>query len=414
MSLTRRSRGYEMSVVERELVFNDKYSNVGFVKYDTKEGDYFYLHPSPFLRTFRNEIYHISDSPPPECQFIEAKVVDDNIIPLSNSGETITVKEVSSWKFFDPTPLAQRRKLLDFEEVIEYFTHPLKGEETVVEEIAWCASLFAFSSPPITDEVGGIKTAVYGKNYQWELFRRPLKCIPFEFLKPSSDYYYYISKTERNPGKTSGEINLAIFQPERLLSDIPIIFENISERKFSRDGSQPLKEEAGIITAYLLDALLLKPTFSDKIEDMMHDAVYRLRDEYYSSGQRAYHQNIGDALPKLASAYARLRASPDITQEDVNHVMDLWFTMYRKAKNLPFYPATVSDLYLFSGDSRKVYVILQDVYGSDCWIPLDEAIEATGMDEIEVNIAIDTLVEKGYCRRKAGHIMLLDKYRRKM
>lgn len=414
MSLYQRSRGYEMSVVERELVFNDKYSNVGFVKYDTKRGDYFYLHPSPFLKTFRKEIYHISDSPPPECQFAEAKIIDEKIVPLGNSGEAINVKEVSSWKPFNPTPLAQRRKLLDFEEIVEYFTHPLKGEETVVEEIASCAALFAFSSPPITDDMGGVKTAVYGKNYQWELFRKPLKFIPLEFLKPSSDYYYYISKTERDLSKTRGEINLAILQPERLLSDIPIVFEGISARKFSRDYSESLKEETGIITAYLLDTLLLKPTFSDKVEEMMRDAVYRLRDEYYSSGQRPYHQNIGDALPKLASAYARLRASPDIKREDVDHVVDLWFTMYRKTKNLPFYPATVSDLYSLSGDSRKVYVILQDVFGSDYWIPQNEAIEATGMDEIELNIAIDTLVAKGYCRRKDGYIMLLDKYHRKM
>jgi len=414
MSLYQRSRGYEMSVVERELVFNDKYSNVGFVKYDAKGGDFFYLHPSPFLKTFRNEIYYIPDNPPPEYQFAEVEVIGEKIVRLSNSGDTITVKEVSSWKPFDLTPLAQRRKLLDYEEIIEYFTYPLKGEDTVVEEIAGCATLFAFSSPPVADDVGGIKTAVFGKNYQWELFRKPLKFIPIEFLKPSSDYYYYISKNERDPGKTNGEVNLAILQPERLLSDIPIVYEGISERKFSRDYSESIKEGAGIITAYLLDTLLLKPTYTDKVEQMMLDAVYRIRDECHSAGQRSYHQNIGDALPKLASAYARLRASPDIKREDLDHVVDLWFTMFRKAKKLPFYPATVSDLYTLSGDSRKVYVILQDMFGLDYWIPLNEAIEVTGMDEIEVNIAIDTLVEKGYCRRKTGYIMLLDKYGRKM
>lgn len=42
MPLTDRYIGSELSVVERELIFNDKYANVGFVKYDTKDGEYFF------------------------------------------------------------------------------------------------------------------------------------------------------------------------------------------------------------------------------------------------------------------------------------------------------------------------------------------------------------------------------------
>lgn len=134
MLLTDRDIGSELSVVEWDLTSNDKYANVGFVKYDTKDGEYFFLNPSPFLKTFKNEVYHASGHPPPENQFIEVNVVDERTVILHPSGRaSIKVKEADSWKLFDPTSLAQRRKTLDFEEVIEYFTYPWAGEAEVIE-----------------------------------------------------------------------------------------------------------------------------------------------------------------------------------------------------------------------------------------------------------------------------------------
>lgn len=412
MPLTDRHIGSELSVVERELIFNDKYANVGFVKYDTKDGDYFFLNPSPFLKTFKNEIYHTSGHPPPENQFVEVNVIDERTVILHRSArKNINVKEVDSWKLFDLTPLVQRRKILDFEEVIEYFTYPLTGDTEVVEEVAGCSSLFAFSSPPIEDDTGGIKSAIFGKNYQWDLFRKPLRVIPDDFRKTSSDYYYYISKIERDLNKSRGEMNLAILRPEKLISDIPISFESVSERKYSRDYHALLSKESGVITAYILDALLLKPQYSDKVEEMMLDAIYELREEYYSSGQRPYLQNIGDAVPKLASSYARLKASLDIKSEYVKYVTDLWTSMFRKAAKIPLYPGRVSDFFLVTGDARKVYFKLYDVFAADYWIPIIEAIEAVAMDPVDFELSVDALVERGYCVRKGGHIMLLDPYK---
>jgi len=413
MSLTDRGRGSELSVVEWELTFNDKYADVGFVKYDTKDGEYFFLNPSPFLKTFKNEVYHASGHPPPENQFVEVNVIDERTVILHRSArKNINVKEADSWKLFDPTPLAQRRKILDFEEVVEYFTYPWAGEAEVIEEVANCSSLFAFSSPPIEDDTGGIKSAIFGKDYHWNLFRKPLKVIPDDFKKASSDYYYYISKVERDLSKNKGEINLAILRPEKLVSDIPISFESVAERKYPRDYHALLSEESGVIIAYILDALLLKPQYSGKVEKMMLDAIYELREEYYSSGQRPYLQNIGDAVPKLASSYARLKASPDIKPEDVKYTTDLWTSMFRKAVKIPLYPGKVSDFFLVTGDARKVYFKLYDVFAADYWIPMIEAIEVLTMDPEDFELAVDALVEKGYCVRKEGHIMLLDPYKR--
>ena len=137
MSLIDRSIGSELSEVEKALIFNDKYADTGFVQYDTKNGEYFFLHPSPFLNTLKKEIYHISGSPPPEHKFVEVKVIDEHQISLGSSVDnSINVKEADNWELFDPTPLAERRKVMDFEEIIEFFTYPYKGEVESVEEIA--------------------------------------------------------------------------------------------------------------------------------------------------------------------------------------------------------------------------------------------------------------------------------------
>ena len=47
--------GSELSVLEKELIFHRE--NTGFVEYDTKDGKYFYLHPSPFLNSPKREIF---------------------------------------------------------------------------------------------------------------------------------------------------------------------------------------------------------------------------------------------------------------------------------------------------------------------------------------------------------------------
>ncbi|QSZ68129.1 hypothetical protein RJ40_11800 [Methanofollis aquaemaris] len=189
MALNNRSRGSELSVVERAIACTKEYENVGYVQYDTKDGHYFYLHPSPFLSTVKNEIYYAAGTPPPENEFVEVEVSERKTEILDRSCKKYRyVKTISEWRPFDIAPLAIRRKNLDFMEIIDFFTYPYKGEAEIVQEIATCSTLFAFSSPPITGETGGIKTAVFGKNYQWDLFQRPLKIIPPEFKTISSDY----------------------------------------------------------------------------------------------------------------------------------------------------------------------------------------------------------------------------------
>jgi len=311
MSLADRSIGSELSEVEKALIFDEKFANTGFVQYDTKNGEYFFLHPSPFLKTLENEIYHVSGSPPPpEHSFVETSVVDEQTVILDNFGDKwIRVKEIDTWKLFDPSPLAAKRKTLDFVEIVDFFTYPYKGEAESVQEIAGCSSLFAFSSPPCENSHGGINSAILARDFQWNLFNKPLQMVPPELRRATSNYYYYISKIEKDIKKDTGEINVAVLHPKKLQSDIPIVILDESRKKISKDFQEQLEIESKVITAHLLDALLLQPHSTKKIEMMMLDEIYRMREECYSVALTPYNQNL-NAVPKLASAYSRLQSNP--------------------------------------------------------------------------------------------------------
>ncbi|MBP2144905.1 hypothetical protein J2129_000359 [Methanofollis sp. W23] len=409
MALNTRSRGSELSVVEREIACNNRYEDVGYVQYDTKDGHYFYLHPSPFLPTARKEIYYAPTSPPPEYEFVEVEVSERTQVFLDRAcKDHLYVKTICGWKPFDITPLATRRKNLDFMEIIDYFTYPYKGEADIVQEVATCSTLFAFSSPPITGETGGIKTAVFGKNYQWDLFQRPLKIIPPEFKKISSEYYYSVSKTDRRIRKTSGEINQAILRPEKMVSDLPVVIDETARRTFSKGHHENHEIEAGVIIAQVLDGLLLKPESSDSIGKMMGNVIYELRDEYLSAGQVPFNQNVGDAVPRLASSYARVQSNPEIRKEDVRYVVDMWSSMFQRAGKLLSYPMKTHHMYELTGEGRRVYFECYDVFGADYNIPITEAMDTVTVGPVEFELAVDSLVEKGYCKRSRDAIMLLE------
>jgi len=414
MGLTDREFGFELSVVEKELIFTEKYANTGFVQYDTRKGDYFFLHPSPFLKTPKREIYHIFGSPPPEHRFVELEIVDEKQKTLDNSGNTwINVKEAENWRLFDPSPLAEKRKIMDYREIIEFFTYPYKGEEESVEEIAGCSSLFAFSSPPDDNLSGGINSAILGKDSQWNLFNKPLKIIPNEFRRFNTDYFYYISKIEKDFTKTSIENNIAIHRPKNLLSDLPIIILDETQKKLSRQYNEQIEIESKIITAHLLDALLLQPHATKKVEKLMYEKIIEMREEYYSAGLLPFNQNIGGAVPKLASSYCRLQSSSNIDKEDVDFVVDLWVSMRQRAEKLADSPMKHNHMLELASDSRTVFLKLYDIIGADTEISMADAVRELRMDPEEFELAVDSLINKGYCVRRNNFITLLEPYTKK-
>ncbi|HUW85341.1 MAG TPA: hypothetical protein VMV55_00545, partial [Methanoregula sp.] len=73
MSLRDRSRGYEFSEFEKELIFRRE--NTGLVQYISKDGKLFSLNPSLFFEFMKNEhFYAESCDPPPNNTFVEVEV----------------------------------------------------------------------------------------------------------------------------------------------------------------------------------------------------------------------------------------------------------------------------------------------------------------------------------------------------
>lgn len=409
MALFDRTLGSEFSEVEKALIFEKKYASTGYVEYSTKSGDCFYLHPSPFLKTTRNEIYHTSQyPPPPNHTFIQTHVIDETEFSVGMcENNWLTCKEIDTWCEFDPSSIASRRKTLDYAEIIHYFTKFYKGEAENVNEIAGCSTLFTFSSPSNEARCGGINSAVLGRPYQWALFNKSLGLLPLEFRNSISDYYYYISKFEKPILKITGERNIAIHNPKNLLSDIPLVILDESPKKLSKEFQGQLAIEAKVIQANLLDALLIRPQTNTLIEKMMIDEILKMREECYSVGIMPYNQNLG-AIPKLAASYCRLKSNIDIRQEDINYVVDLWFEMRKRAGKIEASTMKTSHMLELTSDARRVYLKLHDIFDVETEISMIEALRETKMEALDLELAVDSLENKGYCLRKDKSFFLLD------
>lgn len=410
MSLYDREIGALLSRVEWSLTFDDKYSDTGFVKYLTKDGKYFELRPSPFLENKKSSIYCAGElTPPPQHDFVQNNVIKEDGISKSNTYPIKSIKTIDNWKLFDPTPLAEMRASIDREEITDFFSKKYLGDKDLVNAIIECSLLYSFSSPPSSLNSGGVNTAVFGRKYQWNFFKFPLRIIPHEMKRESSDYYYYISEKERkiNPVK-SKERSFALFKPEKKFSDIPIVLDGTSERNFSKDYRENLNESSKIITAYLLDSLLLKPKSSKNVQDLMFKSVYELNEDYKHSGHTAYNQNLGDAIPKLAAAHARFNHNSKIDEKYVKNVMELWADMHYRTVKYCRTPSKIAKLYELSGDARKLYIDLNETYGVDYNIPIKEAFETAPIIYEDFILSVDSLNEKGFCIKGRDTIRLIE------
>lgn len=407
MSLYDRWQGSELSVLERELIFNR--DNTGFVEYDTKDGKYFFLHPSPFLNSPKKEIFYAdSCDPPNEHTFVEVKIESEEECRVKNSQERITLKSIRSWKPFDPGLLAGRRNILDYEEILYYFTIPFRGEEETIEQIATCSALYSLSSPPITCEMGGINAAVFGKKTQWTTFRQSMNIIPKDFFRINARYRYYVSDQEKcTVGRGCEELSRAIHKPEDYIMDIPLVVEEVSPSQLSKDYRELVKEEQPLITSYILDALMIKPDPMSTVEETITDAVFAIREEYKKTGYSPYKQNLGDAIPKLTSAVTRLHRASKASKSDVRSVVELWLDMHHKANRIYSSPLKVAKRYDLLDTARKLYVELHETYGLEYWIPLNEAASRTTLHPEEFMVALESLIFAGFAIRKAGAVMIL-------
>jgi len=413
MLLQDRSRGYEFSEFEKELIFRRE--NTGLVQYISKDGKLFSLNPSPFFESMKNEHFFAeSCDPPPNNTFVEVEVSSsDYAYSQTHDGfRKDVLKKIGGWKPFNPSQLSQRQKLIAHDQIIEFFSQPFQRHDDITERISTCAALFAFSSPPITENVGGVNAAILSKKIQWDAFIRPMNSIPREFFQSDSKYFYCISAKEKLIHQSkSEEINLAFLNPEKLMADIPIVIEDISIKRMYGIQKDDIEDNRKFITAYLIDSLMIKPNPMETVVKQVTDAVYEIRDEYLRSGISPYRQNLGDAIPKLSASIARLHLDAEVKPDYVKKVIDLWKEMHRRVRYRMGDSLSISKYYEFSDNTRKLYAELHDIYGKEYPIPMQEVINVTSLkNDTDFNHALNELVERGFALRDRKGITLLEKW----
>lgn len=412
MSLKDRSRGYEFAEFEKELIFHRE--NTGFVEYLSADGRRFSLNPSPYFDADKNLQYSVeSCNPPPNHACIEVEVILDDIqhLPTRDGWQKEILKKVGSWKLFNYQQLLQRKKLIDYDQIISFFTYTYRGDEDIVKRIATCAALYAFSSPRVTDNAGGINAAVLSKKPLWEAFKKPMKIIPQEFFQPNTNFFYCMSDREKGfPQLNCEEINLAFLRPEKMMADIPVVLEDVSIKGNLGFVRQDIEDNKKFVTGYLIDSLMLKPDPIKTVEKAVKEAVYEISEEYLKSGILSYRQNLGDAIPTLSASITRLHLDPETKSKHVKEVLELWKEMHRKVKYRMGDSLPVSKYYDLSDNARKLYTELYDTFGKEYWIPIQEALKITSLKyDIDFTYALNELVEHGLAIRDRRGIEILDR-----
>jgi hypothetical protein len=370
-SLNQRMYGYSFSEIEKEILFRQK--DLGFVRPVSTEGTVFYLDPSPFLTTPKREVYVALCPPPPKGALVRVAVSEtrEEILKDHAGYYRLSIHCITSYEQVDPKTLIRRGSLLHPDEVIDFFTLPYYGEEEVVSGIAMCSALYAISSPPLPDRRGGISAAVLGKTRSWSGFKRSMDIIPSELRRESSEYYYRLSIREEDCSNlASREISLAFLNPEHVPMHIPLVLD--AEVKNLSEYKETLLVQKPLVTAFMLDALLLQPVLPDNLQRTLVDTLYELVSDVKGSGSVPYNQDFSTLVPRLGASFARYSSRFDVSREDIRKGVDLWSDMFYRAKKIVSTRHPVAQLYRLSDAARRLYVNLNDTYGIENPIPVAE------------------------------------------
>ncbi len=411
MALKNRIYGHTLSTIEKELIFSRE--DTGYVRAIHSSGRVFYLDPSPFLPTPRREVY-VAECPPPDAgTLVEATVtsVDTEIMKDRGGYFTLTVKHVGAWAPFDPNSLGCPARVLSNEEIREFFTKPYRGEGDVVEEIALCSALYAVSCPPVLGERGGVYAAILGKKKPWTGFKRSMGIIPGEFRDTASPYYYHIAtKEDRVKNVNAREINLAYLNPERMPMHIPVVLDEIEVRS-SKESSLDLQSLSPMVTAFVLDSVLIQPTIPAGLDACVTDAIHSVIDDFKGAGYVPYQQNFDTLVPRLSLAFARLQSHLTLSRKDVTMAVDIWSDMFYRAKRVVTDQYEVSRLYRLDDKARRLYLDLVSAFELEEPIPLsDVRAQVTSFkDSDSFEEALATLNQHGLLTKPGpGTIKILD------
>ncbi|KGK99222.1 hypothetical protein LI82_04160 [Methanococcoides methylutens] len=397
-SLNNRERGYEFSATEYDLIFENE--DIGFVRYDKRSRRRFYLDPSPFLKTPKNEVYVIENGDFPkegECVKVASYESEHKVLGTRTSFRKLNVKYVSRWDKISPNKFIHRESL-DPEEYIEYFKIPFMHTEDYIEPLSFCLALCTMSSPVIgSNGKGGIDSAVLtAKKKHWNEFKRLMQVIPPDFKKTKSEYYFNQLDTEKklNPSR-SKEVNLSVSNPKELSVHVPMALVEEIEFKKPLQYKETLYYEAPLMRAKMLDALLFEPEISEKTNKHVRDKIYEVRDAFVAANAVNYSQDIGTTPSKISSAFARLKFKDKVAPEYVDECVDLWMDMFHYSSRIDIPNLSRSGKDKLSAEAQRAYDELKDTFGTRVSFSIAEVPKHVTIDHWLIEYAIDELKRKG-------------------
>lgn len=397
-SLQNREYGYEFSATEYDLIFENE--DIGFVRYDKRSNRRFYLDPSPFLKSPKNEVYEIENGKIPN----EGELI--KIISLESESKLtggirnlkkINVKYVIRWDKVSPNKFIHRESL-NPEEYINFFKIPFVSESDYIEPLSFCLALCTMSSSEIgSNGKGGIDSAVLtGQKNHWKEFKKLMQVIPPDFKKDTSEYYFNQLDTERklNPSR-SKEVNLSISNPESLSVHIPMALVDSIEFKTSSSYKERINDETQLIRRKMLDALIFEPIKSEKIDKHLVNKIHEIRDTFVDAKAVNYSQDIGNAPSKLTSAFARLNFKEKISTEYVDECTELWMDLFHYSSRINIPNLSRSKKFKLSAEAQRTYDELKDSFGINEPIQINKVPEYVTVNHWLVEDAINELKRKG-------------------
>lgn len=394
-SLKNREYGFEFSGTEYSLIF--EHDNMGFVRFGGRSNKIFYLDPSPFLPTPKNEKYILEKCQPPKNgELIRITSLETETVVRQKFGlfNNVEIKYVRAWEKVSPNKLIHR-KVLNSDEFIDFFKIPYIGTSDEIKDVAKGLALYCISSPLTgSNNKGGIDAAMLTGKNQWSAFKKLMPVIPNNFKKTTSANFYGIMEKEQNIQPVNSlEISRAFKNPNDLSVHIPITLKQF-ELKKSEYYKKNIDFQIPMMRSHLLDALLFEPEIKSNAESHIIDTMYDMIDKVKSAKTMTYKQDLGNLTSKLSSGFARLEFQEEVTKENIKESKVWWEDMFAHSQQVkaPGFKNTQSKR---SIAAQNLYYDLQNIFGFESGFSIDRIKEEIKCSEWILEDAIAELKSSG-------------------
>jgi hypothetical protein len=125
--------------------------------------------------------------------------------------------------------------------------------------------------------------------------------------------------------------------------------------------------------------------------------MYQVIDTVTYESEISYCQDIGAAVPKIATSVARLSFNNTTTGDDINKGMELWQKMFGQAKRNVNTHLPLDELYKeLNDDERRLYGEIKELIASDIPTTIPKLLEITTVPEWRFEETLNNLKVKGY------------------